>query len=209
MANSVKLVGFDFGTTTSSAVVAAAQLRRTATGRMEIDYQQEVFRSEMVFTPVLDDARLDLGAVERLVDSWLEAGQVHSGDLFGGGALLTGLTAQKENASALVALIRRRLKDALVAAADDPCLESWLAFMGSCDELSRQHPDKIILNLDIGGGTTNLALGRDRQVLHTGCLFLAPAILRSSPAPIASSDCHHMLVNSWLILASSRGPAPT
>ena len=44
--------------------------------------------------------------------------------------------------------------------------------MGNCAVLSRQHPDKMILNLDIGGGTTNLALGQDRQVLHTGCLLL-------------------------------------
>ncbi len=172
MADSVKLMGLDFGTTTSSAVVAAARLRRSATGRMELDYQEKVFRSEMVFTPLLSDDRLDIAQVERLLDAWFEAAHVQSEDLFGGGALLTGLTAQKANAPALVSLIRRRLGDALVATADDPCLESWLAFMGSCEDLSRRHPDKAILNLDIGGGTTNIALGQNRQVLRTGCLFL-------------------------------------
>src|SRR6476620_11025085 len=101
----------------------------------------------MVFTPMLDGDRLDLTAVDRLLDGWLEAGRVQPSELFGGGALLTGLTAQKENAAALVALIRRRLGDALVATADDPCLESWLAFMGSCAELSRSHPDVAFLNL--------------------------------------------------------------
>jgi len=59
-----------------------------------------------------------------------------------------------------------------VATADDPCLESWLAFMGSCASLSREHPDRFILNLDIGGGTTNLALGKNQQVLRTGSLYL-------------------------------------
>lgn len=172
MPNLVKLVGLDFGTTTSSAVIAAAQVRRGATGRMDLACQEEIFRSDMVFTPLLADDRLDLAAVERLLDGWLEAGNVCEGELFGGGALLTGLTAQRENASALVGLIRRRLGDALIATADDPCLESWLAFMGSCAELSRQHPQKSILNLDIGGGTTNIALGQNRQVLRTGCLFL-------------------------------------
>ncbi len=42
-----------------------------------------------------------------------------------------GLTAQRGNADALVALIRKRLGDTLIATANDPCLESWLAFMGS------------------------------------------------------------------------------
>ena len=168
----VKLIGLDFGTTTSSAVIAAAQVRRTATGRMELDCQEEIFRSEMVFTPLDAADRLDIDHVERLLHLWLKAGQVRDGELFGGGALLTGLTAQKDNAAALVQLIRRRLGDTLVATADDPCLESWLAFMGSCAALSQQHPDQLILNLDIGGGTTNLALGQNRQVLRTGCWFL-------------------------------------
>jgi ethanolamine utilization protein EutA len=172
MADTVKLMGLDFGTTTSGAVIAGAQLRRTATGRAELHCQEEIFRSELVFTPLLADDRLDLAQVERLLDAWLEAGRAKAEELFGGGALLTGLTAQKENAAALVRLLRRRLGDTLVATADDPCLESWLAFMGSCAELSRQYPEKAILNLDIGGGTTNIALGQDQQVMRTGCLFL-------------------------------------
>ncbi|MBI3821721.1 MAG: ethanolamine ammonia-lyase reactivating factor EutA [Planctomycetes bacterium] len=168
----VKLIGLDFGTTTSSAVIAAALLRRTATGRVDLDEQEEIFRSEMVFTPIDANDRLDVEAVERLLDGWLRAGKVQARELFGGGALLTGLTAQKDNAAALVRLIRSRLGDALIATADDPCLESWLAFMGSCADLSRRHPEAFVLNLDIGGGTTNIALGRDRQVSRTGCLFV-------------------------------------
>ena len=95
------------------------------------------YRSEMVFTPLGDDDRLDERQVESYLDAWLAAGQVQPENVFGGGALLTGLTAQKENAAALVRLIRQRLGNALVATADDPCLESWLSFLGSCGDLSR------------------------------------------------------------------------
>ncbi len=172
MSDEVQLLGLDFGTTTSSAVVASATLTRSAvTGRMELGRISECYRSEMVFTPLRDDDRLDEQQVECLLDAWLTAGTVRREDLFGGGALLTGLTAQKENAEALVRLVRRRLGEALVATADDPCLESWLAFMGSSAGLSRAFPQQPILNLDIGGGTTNLALGINGEVLHTGCLF--------------------------------------
>jgi ethanolamine utilization protein EutA len=171
MAEAVKMVGLDFGTTTSSAVIAAGRVQRSAIGRTELVCQEVIYRSEMVFTPLSGD-RLDLARVEALLDGWLAAGNVGAGELFGGGALLTGLTAQNENAAALVELIRRRLGDALVATADDPCLESWLAFMGSCAPLSRQYPERSFLNLDIGGGTTNLALGQAGQVLRTGCLYL-------------------------------------
>src|SRR5581483_2365832 len=102
-------------------------------------------------------------------------------ELFGGGALLTGLAARRQNAVALVELVRRRLGDALVASADDPCLESWLAFMGSCAALSHSHPDRPIINLDIGGGTTNVALGEAGEVLKTGCLYVGARHVQVTP----------------------------
>jgi ethanolamine utilization protein EutA len=178
----VSLVGLDFGTTTSSAVVAAARLTRAAaTGRVELDQVREHYRSPMIFTPLDKHDRLDMAQVEAHLDAWLAAGDVRPAEVFGGGALLTGLTAQRDNAAALVSLIRRRLGNALVATADDPCLESWLAFMGSCAGLSRAHPEQAILNLDIGGGTTNLALGRAGEVLRTGCLFVGARHIQVVP----------------------------
>src|SRR5205807_8088709 len=93
----------------------------------------------------------------------------------------TGLAARAATAAAAVGLVRRRLGDALVATADDPCLESWLAFLGSCAGLSRAQPDTPVLNLDIGGGTTNLALGRAGEVLRTGCLFVGARHIQVVP----------------------------
>jgi ethanolamine utilization protein EutA len=69
----------------------------------------------------------------------------------------------------------------LIATADDPCLESWLAFMGSCRELSRDFPDTPILNLDIGGGTANLAWGQAGEVSRVGCYFVGARHVRVIP----------------------------
>src|SRR5205807_7337842 len=93
----------------------------------------------------------------------------------------TGLAARAATAAAAVGLVRRRLGDALVATADDPCLESWLAFLGSCAGLSRAQPDTPVLNLDVGGGTTNLALGKAGEVLRTGCLFVGARHIQVDP----------------------------
>lgn len=181
MSDTVQLVGLDFGTTTMSAIIAQAHLTRNhVTGRTDLDHVNETFRSEMVFTPITDE-RLDVNEVERQLDRWLDAGNVQRDAIFGGGALLTGLTAQRDNADALVGLIRHRLGDTLVATADDPCLESWLAFMGSCAGLSQAHPDLLMLNLDVGGGTTNIALGQAGEVLRTGCLFVGARHIQVEP----------------------------
>src|SRR6266403_625059 len=85
------------------------------------------------------------------------------------GALITGLAAQSSNAPELTQLIKNRFQNAVVARADDPCLESWLAFMGNSWELSRAEPARAFVNLDIGGGTTNIAWGLAGEVLRCGC----------------------------------------
>jgi ethanolamine utilization protein EutA len=196
----VHLLGLDFGTTTSSGVVASAVLTRNAlTGKAELSQVQECYRSEKVFTPYRDD-RLDEGGAAAYLNDWLEAGAVRAETIFGGGALLTGLAARAENAASLVGIIRQRVANALVARADDPCLESWLSFMGNCAGLSRAYPDSWFINLDIGGGTTNLALGRGGEVLRSGCLFVGARHIQVQPgtytiarlSPFAKSLLAHL-----------------
>lgn len=177
----VQLVGLDFGTTTSSVVVARAPLVRGSLGQTRLGPLEETYRSEMVLTPFLPDHRIDLARIAKRLEDWLEVAQVQPPLVLGGGALLTGLAARAENAGALVDLVRRRLGHTLVATANDPCLESWLAFMGSCAGLSRAHPEVPILNLDVGGGTTNLALGLAGQVLRTGCLYVGARHVEVEP----------------------------
>jgi ethanolamine utilization protein EutA len=201
---SVNLVGLDFGTTTSSAVVATAQLTYDAvTGRSELSQLSETYRSETVFTPMRGDD-LDLEQLESYLQTWLAT--TRNEDILGGGALLTGLTAQKANAAALIQLIERRLGAALIATAEDPCFESWLAFMGSCADLSRNYPDMSIINLDVGGGTTNLALGRNGEVLRTGCLFVGARHVQVEPGTYRIVKLSRYATQLFDKLAIGKGP---
>lgn len=168
----VRLVGLDFGTTTSGCVIASANLAHNAvSGKQELSDIREVFRSDLVFTP-FDESGLDSLRLQEYVDDWLAAGQIQPGEIFGGGALLTGLAAREANAAALVEIIRSRLGETLVATADDPCLEAWLAFQASAAALSKSHAQRWVINFDIGGGTTNIAIGRAGEVVRTGSLFV-------------------------------------
>ena len=168
----VRLVGLDFGTTTSSAIVASAVLSQNAvTGRQELTSVHELFRSEPIFTP-FSEAGLDADRLRVHLDHWLEAGRGSGEEIFGGGALVTGLAAQERNAAALIDLIRSRCRGAFVAIAGDPCLESWVAFHASASAISRAHPERYVVNLDIGGGTTNIALGKNGEVVRIGSLFV-------------------------------------
>ena len=188
----ITMAGFDFGTTTSSAVFARAKVVRNGiTGVMEYATPEIFFAAEPQYTPYLskpsefdsepDSELIDEQVLASYIDSWLGAAQINSGEISAGGAIVTGLAAQKENASAIRGLIRARIGDAVIATANDPSLESWLAFMGSARDLSRELSTKPLINLDIGGGTTNIALGTNGQVHSTGCLFIGARHVRVTP----------------------------
>ncbi len=175
------MVGLDFGSTTSSAMVAHARVgRNSVTGRMAFGYPDVIYRSEPVFTPFVNDT-LDEIALRNYLDNWLNESGIKTEELFSGGAIITGLATEKSNAGRIAELVKERVGEAIIATASDPGLESWLAFMGSCSALSRCHNDRPVINLDIGGGTTNPALGLDGNVLTTGCYFIGARHFQFEP----------------------------
>ena len=115
------------------------------------------------------------------MDRWIAESGVRCQDLFAGGAIITGLAAKRVNADAIARLVGEKIGEAIIATADDPCLESWLAFMGSCSVLSRFHRETPMINIDIGGGTTNPAYGINGSVTRTGCLFVGARHFRFTP----------------------------
>ncbi len=170
---SLRLIAFDFGSTTSKALVAsAAVVKNAVTGRTEIRNLKTLSRSEPVFTPFQGE-EIDESRLLELVDTWLTAERaIDKMTTVAGGVIITGLAAKKRNAKVIADTIRKRIGDAVVAVADDPSKESWLAFMGSCASLSEAHPQTPFVNMDIGGGTTNLAQAINSSVLATGSLWI-------------------------------------
>ena len=170
--NKTYLLGLDFGSTTSSALVAeTAIVSNTATGQMEFGKINIIYRSDITLTPFLNN-EIDINEVSKLISKWIEDSNINPINLFAGGVIITGLAARKENAQVLIDLIKKEIGEILIATADDPRLESWLAFMGCCSSLSKMYKNKYFLNLDVGGGTTNPAIGLNGNVVSTGCYFI-------------------------------------
>ncbi len=194
----VTMIGLDFGSTTSSAMIAHARVGlNSTTGRMFFGYLDIIYRSEQVFTP-FDNDRIDESVLRDHLDCWLRESGVRTEELFSGGAIITGLATEKNNVDCIKALVKERVGEAIIATASDPCLESWLAFMGSCGGLSRSKSERPILNFDIGGGTTNPALGLDGNVLATGCYYIGARHFQFAPGTyrlIAISDYGRILMN--------------
>ncbi len=205
MSDRFTLVGLDFGTTTSSVAIASAVVGRNArTGRTELDQIELTYQSEPVFTPFVGNA-LDEVRLGEYLATWLK--NIDCREIFGGGALVTGLAAERSNAALFARQTRRYLQDAVIALANDACLESWLAFMGNCADLSRAHPERPIINLDIGGGTTNIALGRNGEVERTGSYFVGARHVMVEPGSyrITALSSHARQLLSHLQIGKSVG----
>jgi ethanolamine utilization protein EutA len=187
MGDRVALAGIDVGTTTTRLSIAAARVaRRAGDGRIALGEIEERLAGGPVRTP-FSGAAIDVDRLLAQVDGWLvEAG---APEPFGGGALVTGLAARAPNAGTVIEGLRARLGDAIVTVADDPRLEAWLAFQGSVGEISRARPDEPIVNLDIGGGTTNVALGRGGEVLGTGWLWIGARHVEVEPGSYRVTRC--------------------
>ena len=175
------MIGLDFGSTTSSAVVARACVgMKSSTGRLAFQSPEMIYRSEPVFTP-FHGQFIDQTRLEGYLDQWIAESGVDCDDIFSGGAMITGLAAKRANADTLARLIGEKIGESVIAAADDPCLESWLSFMGSSSRLSRCQSETRFINLDIGGGTTNPALGLDGDVIRTGCYYIGARHFQMQP----------------------------
>ena len=96
-----------------------------------------------------------------------------------GAIIITGETSRKENAGRVLEALAEYAGDFVVATAG-PDLESVLAAKGAgAVEFSRE-TGNTVLHMDIGGGTSNLALIRDGNMEATGCLNVGGRLVKFS-----------------------------
>lgn len=191
------LVGIDIGSTTTSGLLARAVARGDAGRRSELTDVEIIHRSEPIFTPFVGQA-IDAPRVAAWIDGWWNTAGLAAKEVAGGGAIVTGFAAQAINAATVRSLVHERFGNALIATADDPALESWLAFMGNCRDLSLIEPARPFVNLDIGGGTTNIALGVAGQVRHVGCYYIGARQIRFEPGTYCLTTLSEI---GWRLLA--------
>jgi ethanolamine utilization protein EutA len=136
-----------------------------------------VHRSDVVLTPYTSPSRIDTDALRAFIErSYREAGWTRE-TVDSGAVIATGEAARKENAAAIVALFSDQAGRFVCATAGHH-LESLLAAHGSgAVALSRSDATPLVLNIDIGGGTTKLAVCRRGRVEETAALDVGARVV--------------------------------
>ena len=181
MAERLLSVGLDVGTTTTQMILSELLVENQATGftvpKMQIAERTVRYRSPVWFTPLLGKDRVDGDGVRALVEGAYREAGISPGDVDTGAIIITGETSRKENAAAVLQALSGFAGE-FVAATAGPDLESVLAAKGAgALEYSRK-TGKTVLHIDIGGGTSNLALIEAGNIVRTGCLNVGGRLLK-------------------------------
>ena len=174
-------LGLDVGTTTTQLILSELTVENRAGAfsvpELDITARKVRYKSPVHFTPMLDASRVDAEGLRQLVQREYEAAGVSRQQVDTGAIIITGETSRKENARQVLNSLSDFAGEFVVATAG-PHLESLLAAKGAGSP--EQSRDRKLLHMDIGGGTSNLALLEDGRTVRTGCLNVGGRLLKFS-----------------------------
>ncbi len=181
-------VGIDIGTSTTQLIFSKLTIENMATSytvpRISIVDTEVVYRSAIYFTPLDSESNIDSEKIKKLVtDEYRKAG-ITPEDLHTGAVIITGETARKDNADEVLSTLSDMAGDFVVATAG-PDLESVLSAKGAgTDDISRE-TGSVVANIDVGGGTSNIAVFDRGNLVCTSCLDIGGRLIKVSNGKIS------------------------
>ena len=174
-------VGIDIGTSTTQLVFSKILLKNLASAfniaRIAIVEKTIVYRSEIYFTPFTLDDRIDMDAVKEIIDKEFHRAGIDKTDIDIGAIIITGETARRANAREAAAKLSGYAGDFVVATAG-PELESIIAGKGAGADSFSKEENTTVANIDIGGGTSNIALFHRGDAIAAGCLDIGGRLVK-------------------------------
>lgn len=174
-------VGLDVGTTSTQMVVSRLTVENQASAfsvpDMEIRQRELLYQSPVYFTPLLEGNRMDAAALRRLVEQEYEKAGITRQMVDTGAVIVTGESSRTENAAAVMEALSD-LAGHFVVAAAGPDLESVLAAKGAGAADYSGRTGETVLHMDIGGGTSNLALIQKGEITATGCMNVGGRLVK-------------------------------
>lgn len=149
-------VGVDIGSSTSHLVFSRIVLERLDS-RYIVSEREVLFESEVLLTPYADDMSIDAAALGSFIARQYELARIEPQAIDTGALILTGVAVRRSNARAIGDLFAAQAGKFVSVSAGD-ALETTLAAFGSGAAARSIRESARIMNIDIGGGTTKIAV---------------------------------------------------
>ncbi|HVC29996.1 MAG TPA: ethanolamine ammonia-lyase reactivating factor EutA, partial [Steroidobacteraceae bacterium] len=167
-------VGIDIGSSGTQVLFSRLNLRRPGedlTSRYVVVSREALFESPVTLTPYLTEQRIDQVALGAIIDDAYNSAGLGPESVDVGSIILTGEALRRENAEAVAKIVAEHAGDFVCATAGHH-MEAMLAAFGSGAVRLSAETGKRLLNIDIGGGTTKLALIEAGRVVGTAALHV-------------------------------------
>lgn len=175
----LRTVGIDIGSSTSHLLFARVTLKRLAhdlSSRFTVIDRQVLWRSPITLTPFLPDGSIDAHALAHFIhDAYHEAGLRRS-DIDSGAVILTGEAIKRKNARAIDEIFAAESGKFVCATAGHK-MECTLAAHGSGATALSRRRRQCGLHVDVGGGTTKLALIDRGEILGVAAFAVGGRLL--------------------------------
>ncbi len=181
MEDTLLSVGIDIGTSTTQLVFSRLTLKNMAScfsvPKIRIMAKEVIFTSDIHQTPLIAATEIDGVRVRQIVEAEYARAGILPAQVGTGAVIITGETARKSNAAEVLTTLSGLAGEFVVATAG-PALEGIIAGKGAhADVLSRER-GAVVANLDIGGGTTNIAVFQGGEVIDTACMDIGGRLVR-------------------------------
>ena len=174
-------VGIDIGTSTTQLVFSRIEMDNTAgyftAPRIAITGKEILYKSQVYFTPLKTQTLIDADAVREIVAQEFRSAGYSPADTQTGAVIITGESARKENSAAVLQALSDFAGEFVVSTAG-PDLESIIAGKGSGAWQYSIDNDCTVVNLDIGGGTSNIVFFNAGDTQGKICLDVGGRLIR-------------------------------
>src|SRR6266545_3600853 len=176
---SLKSVGIDIGSSTSHLIFSHITLRRegaSLSGKFRVTNREVLYRSPIMLTPYVSATKIDTDKVNEFIHSAYKEAGLTPEDVDTGAVIITGEALKKENAQPIVENFAKYSGKFICAAAGHNHEALLAAYgCGAVDLSKSEH--KIVLNVDMGGGTTKFSLVEDGVVTQTAAINIGARLI--------------------------------
>jgi ethanolamine utilization protein EutA len=168
-------VGVDIGSSTSHLVFSRLELKLEGT-RYRVTRREVLNESEILLTPYVDDTRIDVEALEEFIERQYKKADIRREDVDTGALILTGVAVRRRNARAIAELFAQEAGKFVAVSAGDG-LEATMAAHGSGAVAHSGKTGGVVLNVDIGGGTSKFAVCNNGKVQEVSAIDIGARLL--------------------------------
>jgi ethanolamine utilization protein EutA (predicted chaperonin) len=176
-------VGIDIGSSTSHLMFSRLLIGYPSVlQRKPIVLEREVVaRSPILLTPFSGNWNIEAEPLRELVDATFREAGLSREDIDTGAVIITGEAARRDNARKIAELFSDE-SGRFVCATAGPTLETIMAAHGSGAVMLSREQGLVLLNIDVGGGTTKVSLIDNGKIRATTALNVGARVVAHDAA---------------------------